>query len=223
MLAVVGSTAGASGSFFKTAVQLHNPTTTAETGRLVFHPAGANGSANDPALAFTLQPGETKYYADVLPEMNQSGLGSLDLYMSAGSTPITLVRVFNDAGAAGTSGMSVEVIPVENSLFAGDEAVLIAPPDPVKARYNIGVRALSGGASVMFTLRSGSGVTRTTVSKTYGSDYFEQVSATTLLGVAPGASDTITISVNSGELLVYGAATDNTTQDPTLQFAQLTR
>lgn len=223
ILAVASSTPGAAGSFFKTAVQLHNPTTSAATGRLVFHRAGTSGTTTDPALAFTLQPGQTIYYDDLLPAMNQSGLGSVDLYMSSGSTPIALVRVFNDGGASGTSGMSVDFVPVENVLRAGDEVALIAPPDPVRARYNIGIRSLSEGASLMFTVRDSNGVTRTTVSKTYGPDFFEQVSAASLLGVTPGASDTITISINSGQAVIYGAATDNTTQDPTLQFAQPTR
>lgn len=223
ILVVAGSTAGALGSFFRTGVQLHNPTTSPATGRLVFHRSGASGTATDPALAFTLQAGETRHYADLLPAMSQTGLGSVDLYMSSGSTPIALARVFNDGGAAGTSGMSVDVIAVENVLRAGDEAALIAPPDPAKARYNIGIRSLSDGASLMFRVRDSSGATRTTVSKTYGPDFFEQVSASSLLGVTLGASDTITISVNAGRAVIYGASTDNTTQDPTLQFAQRTR
>ena len=49
---------------------------------------------------------------------------------------------------------------------------------------------------------------------------FEQLSAARLLGVAPGANDTLAFSLEGGSAIIYGATTDNTTQDPSLQIAK---
>ena len=40
------------------------------------------------------------------------------------------------------------------------------------------------------------------------------------LGVTLNANDTIDFAINSGSAIVYGAVTDNTTQDPTLHYAK---
>ncbi len=40
-------------------------------------------------------------------------------------------------------------------------------------------------------------------------------------GVPVSANQTITISVIDGSVIVYGATTDNVTNDPSVQFAQV--
>ena len=98
--AVVGSLPGAFGSFFKTAVQLYNPTNSSITGKIVYHPANASGTAGDPALTYALASGKTITYDDLLPAMSQSGLGSADIVADLNSSlPASSIRVFNDAGA----------------------------------------------------------------------------------------------------------------------------
>jgi hypothetical protein len=46
------------------------------------------------------------------------------------------------------------------------------------------------------------------------------VSVTQVLGVAPSANDSLVIQVDSGSLFIYGANTDNTTQDPSVQIGR---
>jgi hypothetical protein len=106
-----------------------------------------------------------------------------------------------------------------DALLAGDNGVLVAPRDPVEARLNIGVCTLSNGVNMLVTVRNKSGAQIRTLTKSYGPTFFEQVSAAAFLGIEPGPSDTITFSVNSGSAIVYGATTDNKTQDPAAQIA----
>jgi hypothetical protein len=108
----------------------------------------------------------------------------------------------------------------QNALSAGDQFVLLVPADLARFRYNIGVRTLGTGASITVTQRNSAGTVVGTVSKTYAPTWFEQVDATTFLGAAPSANDSLTVSVVSGTLFIYGATTDNTTQDPSVQLGR---
>ena len=222
IIPVVGSTPGALGqAFFRTSVQLHNPGTTRMTGRLVYHPAGASASSTDSALLYVLDPGETRAIPDLLPAMGLTGLGSLDVVPDTGTaTPLFVVRVFNDAGAAGTTGFTEEAVKPADALVAGERGFLIAPPDAALYRFNVGVRTLGSGATLAITARNAAGTVTRTLTRTYPPNYFEQRdSASFLNGAAVAANESITIQVVSGSAIVYGATVDNRTNDPSLQFA----
>ncbi len=220
VLPVVLSSPGALGSFFKTAVQIHNSSALSVGGVLIFHPSGIPGGSGDPSLPYSLGPHQTTDFTDLLPAMGQSGVGTLDLVATTGPAPLTVVRIYNDAGAAGTTGFNEDQIRTEDALSAGQRAVLVAPIDPAKFRFNIGVRTLASGASITVTVRNASGEVTRTVTKSYPAVFFQQGSAADFLGAALGANDSIQISVNSGSLIVYGATADNITQDPSLQLAK---
>jgi streptogramin lyase len=222
ILPVVGSTAGVGGSFFRTSVQLHNATGTTIAGRIVFHPPGVSGSASDPALSYTLSPGQTQSIPDLLPAMGRSGLGSADIEVTSGSAPAATVRVFNDAGAAGTTGFTEEPMRSEEALRPGSSGVLLLPADVTRFRFNLGVRTLESGGVVTVTLRDASGAAVATVSRAFPATYHLQQSATELLGVPtlpPGGS--ISITVGPGSAIFYGASVDNVTGDPSLQIARV--
>ncbi|HVS31802.1 MAG TPA: hypothetical protein VMS98_10130, partial [Thermoanaerobaculia bacterium] len=220
VLPVVGSTPGALGSFFKTAVQLHNATQQAIEGRLVFHPAGIRGGDHDPALPYHLAPGETISYDDLLPAMGLSGLGSVDLVSTTGPLPLSVTRIYNDAGDAGTTGMTEEQVPLASALRGGDRGVLLAPANPDGARFNIGIRTLDEGVTITFVVRNSIGreVGRTT--RELAPAFFTQLPASTLLGLPPRENDSVTVIVESGAAIVYGTYTDNITQDPTLKVVR---
>jgi hypothetical protein len=218
VIPVVGSVPGNFGSFFRTAVQMHNPLSSTVRVRAVFHNQGTNGSDSDPSLQITLAPGETKYYADILPALSLSGLGSLDIVPLDNAIPLIVSRIYNDAGANGTTGMTLGAILPADALSAGDTAVLVAPSNAGDFRYNIGIRTLANGASVQYTVRSAGGVVKKTTAATYGANYFAQLKAADVVGVDIEANDSITISVNDGSLILYGATTDNRTQDPSAQI-----
>lgn len=216
----VGSLPGSFGSFFKTSLQLHNPRSTPISGKLVFHPAGTSASDGDPVLAYTLNAGQTLEWADLLPAMNKSGLGSMDLIVLTGAAPIAVARIYNDAGAGGTTGMVIEQLAPSSALAAGDTGIILGPSDPSKFRMNIGVRTLADGATMQIIVRDKNGAQRNSISRSYGASFFEQTGASAFAGIDLLSSDSIAITINSGSALIYGAANDNITQDPTLQYAK---
>jgi uncharacterized protein YjdB len=220
---VVGSTPGSFGSFFKTSAQFFNAKTTAVSGKIVFHTQNVSGSSTDPSLAYSIQPGKSLSYADLLPAMGiASGLGTADLVADPGSSfPVALLRVFNDAGTAGTTGLAEEPMASSDALQSGQTGALIAPADQ-KFRLNIGVRTLEQGVSMIFTVRDKDGaIVKTTVTKTFGPTFFTQVGSAVMLdGYALVGGETITIQVTAGSAFIYGSTTDNTTQDPSVQFAK---
>lgn len=221
ILTVVGSTPGSNGSYFKTAIQMYNPTASTISGKIVFHPQGATGSNSDPTLAYAIPAHASRSYADLLPAMGvATGLGTADVVADAGSPlPQLLARVFNDAGTLGTSGLTEEIITTDAAMQTGDSGVLFAPADVHAFRLNIGIRTLSAGASMTVTVRDKDGNVVKTTAHTYAPTFFTQpTSATFLDGYALTGGETITIDITSGAAIVYGATTDNTTNDPSVQF-----
>jgi hypothetical protein len=227
VIPAAGSTPGNFGSFFRTGVQLSNPWTSTVTGRFVYHPAGVAGSSADPSLGFTVAPGATVSYDDLVQTMGQSGLGTLDVVVPVDSNlPVIVARVYNDGGGAGTSGFTEEAIDPSGSqdsrvLFAGSTALLVAPPNNTSLRFNIGVRALLSGAFVTFRVRDANGAIVSNVTREYDPTFYEQQPAATLLGAALGPNSSIEVSVSSGSAIVYGATIDNVTNDPSVQFARV--
>ena len=223
---VVGSTAGSFGSNFKTSVQILNPSSTAiSTGKLIFHKAGASGSLSDPSLTFNLDPGGIVAIPDAVAAMVQAGLGSMDVVMSQGAqVPIVLSRIYNDQGTNGTSGAFEELVPSATGegthiLTPGTQGFLITPIEPARTRFNIGVRSLGSGATLTLSLEDDTGHVLGGVTKTYQPDFFEQQSFDFFFGVGPGANQQVRITVTAGSVIVYGATTDNVTNDPSVQFA----
>ena len=220
---VIASIPGVPPSLFKTGFQMHNSTLSSLAGRLVFHPQGAAGSGSDPSLAFTLAAGQTQSFDDLPPAMGLTGprIGSLDIVMPVGDpAPVVAARVFNDGGAGGTTGFTMSAVSPGSLLQPGDHGAIFAPADPARFRMNIGVRTGPSGAAMTVTRRNAAGTVLQTLSKTYAPNFFEQISGAEFLAASPfGANDSITILVTSGSAIVYGVTADNTTQDPSIQFA----
>lgn len=223
VIAAVGSLSGG-GSFFRTSMQLYNPNPYPISGRATYRKQAVGGSASDAFWTYVVQPLQVLSYSDILPEFGQSGLGSFDLAPSTGPLPMSVVRVYNDGGAAGTTGMTEEQLAPQDALQKGESGVLIAPPNPGTAstasRFNIGIRTIgSEMASLTFEVFDAAGTRRFTTSRSYAPLYFIQQKADDFFGQTLGANDSIRFTVNSGAAVVYGATTDNKTQDPSLQLA----
>jgi hypothetical protein len=221
VLPVVGSAQGGFGSFFRTSIQISYPADAGAapiSGRLVFHRAGVEGSPDDPSLPFVLQPNQVFSTTDVLAAIGLSGVGSMDIRgFDSEPMPIVSARVYNDAGDAGTSGLSEPVIRwSSDAVDAGRPGYLITPVDPSRTRFNIGVRTLAP-ASVTFTLFDSTGAAAASATKSYPSNFFEQFGAESLLGPI-GSGQLIRLESN-GQVIVYGSTTDNTTNDPSMQMA----
>lgn len=218
ILPVVGSVQGQSGSNFKTSLQLFNPYELPISGNVVLHRAGNP----DVLLPYSLATGASVSYDDLLLAMNASGIGTADLLGDLGSAmPVASARVFNDAGPAGTSGLSEEAMPTSDALHAGDTGSIIAPNDFVRFRLNIGVRSLQEGAAYTLTVRDPNGQVLKTVTRSHGPTVFLQLPATQLLdGFVLTGGESLTFTITSGGAFIYGATTDNTTNDPSMQLAR---
>lgn len=228
VIPVVGSLPGAFDSRFKTEMQFFNAQSAIPINmKLIFHPVGVAGSTGDTTRLLNLDPYEIYSTADIVAAMGQTGLGSLDIVMAPGQTPpMILTRVYNDAGALGTSSLTelpvavTDGVEIGTTLLArGVTGFLIAPRNPAATRFNIGVRTLWSGAVIQVTVRDDDGVVLRTITHTFTATYFVQFDSTTFCGIPLTGDETIQITVSSGSAIVYGSTTDNITNDPAVQFA----
>ena len=217
--AVQGATA-----FFRTSLQLFNPTGSTITGKLVFHPQGQQASASDPSLAFTLTTAQTLSYADVIASMGTSGLGSLDILTNGGAVPVATARVFSDGGSSGTSGFSEEGLRPETAMDSFQHGILLIPNDLTNFRMNIGVRTLDSGAKLnIYTYRADGSLAGNRTGVTYAANSFVQVPLSDFTGLAsppPGGSIFIGSTFPS-RAFIYSSVVDNKTSDSTYRLAAI--
>ena len=219
VIPVVGSVAGNQGSQFRTSAQLSNRSPDAARGRLVFHPAGKSASPGDPELPFSLSANESVSFADVIASAGASGLGTLDMIMYSGAPPDLSVRVFNDGGAKGTSGLTEHLITPGKALGEGERATLTVPADLANYRLNAGVRTFGEETQMQVEAWDADGTKVAFTSHTYPANYFSQFAAADLIGHALPAGGYIRVWIVKGRAVVYGATTDNRTNDPSIAFA----
>jgi hypothetical protein len=206
---VVGSTHGQSSSFFKTELQLANRSDVASSGWLIYRPAGL-------VRRYELAAFGTLSFADVVSDMGGSGLGSLDVLVDGGTLPAIVARAYDDQ-PAGTTGVTVPAVPLEEVLIRNDTATLIAPRDLTRYRFNIGVRAIEAGATLDVTIRAANGSTKHTRSLTFEEHEFRQQQANDFAGIALQSDDSIEVHVAAGSAIVYATTVDNATNDGVMQ------
>jgi hypothetical protein len=211
---VVGSVTGAFGTTFKTAGQISNPTSATVTGNLVFHPAGREPSSSDPMIAYSLNPFETRTFADLLATFGTTGLGWLEVVPTTGPAPAAMFRV-EDGGV-----VAVPAVGDAQVLVAGTRGVLVTPSDTSRFRFNIGLRTLSNGVTMTISVYEASGTLVHTTSRAFGPNIFVQLPASDLLGAPIAANQTIVFSIDSGSAIVYGSSVANSGGGSTLQIAQ---
>jgi hypothetical protein len=202
----VGTVHGIGGSLFRTTVHLSNGTDDVMEGEITFI------DEHLPPYRYTLVPGETRFIDDLLPP-SFAGLTSANVRRLIGPLPVVVAHVFNDEGEGVTSGMIERAIPIEDILTAGDRAVLVTPIDPTTTRFNLGMRSLGEGMTVRVVRRDAAGQRQ---------ESFERELPPSTLVHEPfpaGSSDSLTFEIASGSGVIYGAATDNGTNDPNMQPA----
>jgi hypothetical protein len=219
VIPVVASNYGGFGSWFKTGLQIHNPGAFPTTVKLGFRPAlQIAGSATNLRL-YQVPAYGTLQIDDILPALGTKGIGSIDVLSTGKTRPILLPHVFND-GLEGRTGSTELVLARDEFPQGGDTIVLIAPPTPATLRFNIGLRTLAEGAAIEWTVRNAQGVTRSTAYREFPTEYFVQQPAADFFGFPLDANDSVEFRVIRGAIVVYGATTDNISQDPNIQMAK---
>lgn len=221
IIPVAGSLPGSRGSYFRTSLRLFNGSSSISSGSVIFYPRGKFSDADAASLPYSLAPGQSIGYDDVVAAMGRTGLGTLDIVADHGRLPIAYARLFNDHGNGGTSGMSVDGIRPIDAQSKGERTVLFVPADLDASRFNIGLRTLADGATLALTVADANGSVIGETTRSFPANFFDQQGAESLFGSKLTGSESLMIEVREGSAIIYGAATDNTTQDPTLQFARL--
>jgi len=221
-LPVVGSLPGNLGAFFRTSLKILNPTSEVLSGRLIFHPAGRPESASDPSMGYSLAPNQSFAWADVVGAMGLSGLGSLDVTGDGLSLldPVVVTRIYNDAGAAGTSGFTTPLFRAVTQQAGNPPSLtgFLLLPDLERYRYNVGVRFLGGASHLTVDVIDPDGSVVHTETRTYSAPTLTQTSAEELAGIPLASGQSLRITADPGYPIVYGATVDNVTNDPSAQF-----
>ncbi|HJQ39936.1 MAG TPA: hypothetical protein VKB93_22565 [Thermoanaerobaculia bacterium] len=223
VIPAVASTAGAFGSFFRTEITINNPSPFGMGVRLVYHPAGQSADPNDPARNVLLTGNETRTFTDIVATMGQTGLGSMDVLATA-FTPVITTRVYNDGGAAGTSGFTEDVVPSYEAIRSGAYADFTIAADLTNYRVNMGIRTLGESTTFLVTVYDVTGaLVGNTTERTVPANYFEQTPLSAFLaGVTPPPGGLARIQVTSGGPAVFYASTnDNRTNDGSLKMLTL--
>jgi hypothetical protein len=211
VLPVVGSTAGAFGGKFRTALELRGGAS--QHGRLIFHPAGKAASDDDPSIPYSFRTTRVITFEDVVEAMGQQGIGSLDIVPDPDSSdvlPEAEVRVYNDT-SIGTFGTFFRpVMPYDYLRPLGFE---IRIPDN-RFRINVGLRALTA-AQVQVIILTKEGRPNGLRNMSFPAGWMEMKHINDFVGRAlePGQSIVLTFS---GAVVPFYSITENATNDPTL-------
>lgn len=220
-IVTVVSSPGLFGAYYRTAVQLSNPSGSPAFGRLVYHPKERSGSIGDSFVRYTLQPRQTLEFPNLLGLIGTSGNGSLDVVPEGGAVPVVRARVYNDAGPLGTTGVTLYGLTASEALVAGDTGILIAPSDPLKFRMSVGLRTLEQGATLTFTVRDAYGSVIHQLTENYpGTFYIQRTASDFFPGLFFAGDESVTVEVSSGAAFVYATVADNVTNDPSIQVAR---
>lgn len=219
VIPAAASTAGAFGSFFRTEVTITNPSPFGIGVQLVYHPAGRSAEPGDPKRNTLLVRNESRTFTDFVATMGQTGLGSFDV-LTTGFTPVITTRIYNDAGTAGTSGFTEEVVTSYEAIRSGAYADFTIPADLTNYRVNVGIRTLGESTTFLVTVYDATGtLVGNTTQRTFPADYFEQNPLSTFLdGVTPPAGGLARIHVTSGSAVFYTSTNDNRTNDGSLKM-----
>lgn len=211
---IVGSTAGAMGGRFRTALTLKG--TAGMRGRIVFHPAGAVASESDPSIDYSFAAAPILAWDDIVETMGQGGIGSLEIVPDENELarmPDADLRLYNDT-AIGTFGtFAAPAFPFE---YLHPRPLDVRIPD-ARFRVNVGLRALTD-TKIKILIYSAEGRLRDLRDRSFPAGWMQMTSAAEFAGtpLLPGESMTLLLT---GAVIPFYTITENATNDPTLIVA----
>lgn len=211
VLPVVGSTPGAFGGQFKTALEMRG--TANQHGRLIFHPAGRPAADTDPSMPYSFAATRVITFDDVVVAMGQQGIGSLDIVPDDDAPdriPEVEARLYNDTPMGTFGTFTRPVLPYDYLHPVGFEVRI---PDS-RFRVNIGLRTLTA-TTVQTVVFNADGRPNGLRNITFPAGWMEMKSASDFIGrvLEPGQSVSLAMS---GAAVAFYTITENATNDPTL-------
>ena len=207
---VVGSTPGAFGGQFKTAIELRGALN--EHGRIVFHPAGRVAADSDPSIPYSFANTRAIVHDDIVAAMGQSGIGSLEIIPNADSVdriPEVSVRLYNDTSMGTFGTYAAPVLPYD---YLSPASMQVRVPDS-RFRLNIGIRTLQA-TTVEALIRRADGRLDGLRTLRFPAGWMEMKAASDFIGATLNAGDQVTLSFN-GSAVPFHTITENATNDPT--------
>ena len=219
IIPVVAKAAGAQNSQWLSELTLFNAGKKAVDVTLEYLPLGIMGQT--PVRTVTLQPGALFDQADILGWFNVQGTGSLTVRCAdEARTSLGVQSRTYAVTEAGTFGQAVPAIPVSLIPSGKAELFLILPPDPVKERFNFGIRTL-GATSVTWQYLAADGTLLGQVDKAYAGEVIEQYNAGAGAFFGTNQQGRLVKGVlNSGQAILYASRVDNGTNDGVFMTAQ---
>lgn len=217
---VVAKIPGQNGSDFRTSLRLTSTSPITGTGKIIFHPAGQEGSDADPSIPYAFSKDrQVIEYADILGAFGLTGVGSIDIVPNTTFTvlsnvvPLAEAHLYNKV-ASGTFGS------FEHHVQPGD----FLTPMELRAqasstgqyRVNIGVRTIST-STVNFDVYDANGDVRVHRTFVYPQTFTLLTSPEALLGTSLAPGESISIYAERGSVAIpFYTYTDNGTNDPSL-------
>lgn len=215
---VVGSTAGAFGGRFKTALKLTS-NAAGERGRVIFHPAGTVGRPDDPSMPYGFGgSGEELFVDDVVGAMGQTGIGTLDIVpdeSASDSVPTVEARLYNDT-PAGTYGTTESAYYPFDFLHPPPWTAGISATDS-RFRINIGLRTLTVTRARALVYGT-NGRLREFRELEWPADYMTLGTFKQVLGIDLQPGESVTLFFD-GAVIPFHTRTENRTNDPELFVA----
>ncbi len=167
------------------------------------------------SITFSIAPGETAIYEDIIFE--EFGLASAGgaFYVTADGTVIVNSRIYASDGSA-TFGQGFEGVPVPAATQGGASSTVVGLSYNSVFRTNIYATAGSAGAAISVTLLDPAGSTLSTASLQLGAwePYLRRVDQL-FAGVSNFDNATLLAEVDSGSVVIGASKVDEVSDDPT--------
>ena len=209
--------AGAQGSFFVTDVDVHNAGTSTMSYSFLWLPRDTDNTSPVESPRFSLQPGASVRYSDVLTEVFsvQGAVGALAV--SADSEAILVMSRTYNLTDTGTIGQALPGVAAADLTPAGERARVLFMTENPAYRSNLGIlNGVNAPITVEWELYGTDGVSLGTGSADLPARGVQQVNSL----FAPHAPvqaayvDVWTDTEDAG-FTCYGSVLDNATSDPT--------
>ncbi len=217
--------AGAEGSFYLTDLDLSNAGDTAAEYRFTWLPRGEDNANQVPSGSFTLGPGMSVRYTNVLHEvfgLEPDAFGGLAIESTSGDL-LAMGRIYNrpDDGASGTFGQAMPAVLPADFIGVGERRRIVFGTEHDEMRTNIGCQNMRDSSTLvnleLFAADGTSLEVKTMLLRNLSNDQFFRVFSD--YQPMTGAVDVWTEAPN-GSFYCYGSVLDNTTSDPTTILPQ---